>query len=157
MSRQNVYSADGHTIAGWFDLDAAEEWDEGLEWDGQNRVSMATRVYSEHQRLYRTAGEKWVLHSWSQWQGRGDRWQYISSDDARDWMLRNELDSKVIEAAFSEAIPDEVVLGRPAVGPQVKVRMDERTVGAVDALAQAAGMTRSAWIRQAVEAAVREQ
>ena len=44
--------------------------------------------------------------------------------------------------------------GRPAIGPQVNIAMSPATVARVDTAARAAGVSRSEWIRRAVEAAL---
>lgn len=44
--------------------------------------------------------------------------------------------------------------GRPEVGPQVKAHLPESVIAAVDALTQAEGVSRSAWIRRCVIDAV---
>jgi hypothetical protein len=45
--------------------------------------------------LYRTAQGRWVLHSWSQWQGTRERYEFISDDAARTWLLANDHDGAV--------------------------------------------------------------
>ena len=44
--------------------------------------------------------------------------------------------------------------GRPAIGPQINVAIPPETVARVDAAARKAGISRSEWIRRAVEAAL---
>ena len=44
--------------------------------------------------------------------------------------------------------------GRPAIGPQVNIAISPATVARIDAAARAAGISRSEWIRRAVEAAL---
>lgn len=41
-------------------------------------------------------------------------------------------------------------MGRPEIGPQIKVRLSRALIERVDHLAGEEGVTRSAWIRQAV-------
>ena len=44
--------------------------------------------------------------------------------------------------------------GRPAIGPQINVAIPPELLARVDAAARKAGISRSAWIRRAVEAAL---
>lgn len=44
--------------------------------------------------------------------------------------------------------------GRPEIGPRIQVRLPESLVAEVDALAEAAGVSRAAWIRDRVVDAV---
>ena len=44
--------------------------------------------------------------------------------------------------------------GRPVIGPQINVAIPPETVARVDTAARAAGISRSEWIRRAVEAAL---
>lgn len=162
-TRQNVYSypaADDYpydsrpTLAGWYDTDRAMEYTEGTRWDGSNHVSLATGRQTEHERLHRTAGGRWVRHSWSQWQGSEERHEYITEADAREWLIRCEYPSDAIEEATGLPMPPE--LGRPAVGPQIKVRLPQDVIERVDELAVAAGQSRSEWVRHLVTVAVAE-
>ena len=45
-------------------------------------------------------------------------------------------------------------IGRPVIGPQLKVRLPEALIARIDAVAEVASLTRSAWIRQALEDAL---
>ena len=44
--------------------------------------------------------------------------------------------------------------GRPAIGPQINVAIPPEVVARVDAAARAAGISRSEWIRRAIESAL---
>jgi len=74
----------------WFDPDKAEHWDEDRRWDGNNHVSVATGSQWDHEELYRTAGGRWILHSWSQWQGSTPSYLEIDAGDAARWLAKNE-------------------------------------------------------------------
>ena len=73
----------------WFDQDKATAFDEDTWWDGRNDVSRATGSQFEHEVLYLTAGERWVKHNWSQWQGTSDVWEEIDPADAVRWLVVN--------------------------------------------------------------------
>ena len=159
MARQNVYTypdAEDYyaevTLAGWFDVDKAESYPEGTRWDGQNTISLVAGGRWDHETLYRTSGGRWVLRHWSQWEGRGETWAFINDDAARNWLIRCEYDDSAIAAATGEDMPAEI--GRPVIGPQLKVRLPEALIARIDAVAEVASLTRSAWIRQALEDAL---
>jgi len=73
----------------WFAPGAADLWEDATRWDGHNRVSLATGDQWEHERLYRTAGGRWVLHGWSQREGSRDSYAVITADAAAAWMAIN--------------------------------------------------------------------
>lgn len=71
----------------------------------------------------------------------------------RGWLHDEPADNgyDALEVSISRIPP-----GRPEIGRQVKVRLPESVIEAVDALAEADGVTRSAWIRECVTAAVQD-
>jgi len=73
----------------WFDPDKAEKFEEKRRFDGHNMISLATGSQWEHEVLYRTAGGRWILHNWSQWQGSSECWDEIDNDRAARWLVRN--------------------------------------------------------------------
>lgn len=101
-------------------------------------------------------------------------WLRPKKDAALDWVMENasEWEQRALPRGLS-VTAEEVILsrigefgrlyderrpaGRPEVGPQIKVRLPEEVIAAVDALAAAEGITRSAWIRACVSAAVDER
>lgn len=127
MARQNVYvyiEGERPRIDGWFDLDSAQRYYEETSWDGRVHTSLATGEDRTHEELWRTV----------------------------EWLIRCEYDDAAIEEATGEAMPAE--MGRPEIGPQIKVRLPQETIAAVDALAKSGGVSRSAWVRAAVEDAL---
>ncbi len=76
----------------WFDLDKATSWTEGRYFDGNNHISLATGTQWDHEKLFRTAGGRWILYGWSQWQGRRETWTEVSNADAARWLVKNEHD-----------------------------------------------------------------
>jgi len=105
MGRMKVYDAtdDGDDyqqphmrLIGWFELDRAEEFRpprSGVETQHRGEV------------LYRTAGGRWVMNSWSRWQGERDIAHYVSDSGARLWLLHHEF-YKEAEKYFG-SIPEE--------------------------------------------------
>ena len=150
MARQIVTDHDGN-LTGWFDPDKGTEYPEGERWTGQSNVSLATGTEWDREALWRTAKDRWVLHSWARRDEAEESWHYVDEGQARDWLLRNEYDAQAIDEALGVRLAEEVSLGgRPEIGPQVKIRFPVQVLAAVDELADAAGVTRSAWIRDCV-------
>ena len=155
MARINIIDEHGqHT--GHFNPDRAELFDEGTYWDGNNNVSRNSRVQHGHERLYRTLGGKWVLHTWSEWESVRDAYRYIEPEQALAWLVASEEHGEAIAKHFGEQ-PDEsdVRPGRPAIeGPEWKVKFSSALAEGVDAAADAANISRAEWIRRACEAAL---
>jgi hypothetical protein len=86
----------------WFDMDRAERFQQDTYWDGQNHISRATGSQWNHQILFRTASQRWILRSWSQWEGSGETWDEISDDDAARWLVRNGHDHPDAAEAIAE-------------------------------------------------------
>jgi hypothetical protein len=84
---QRIVLTDGS--ARWFDREKAERFEETTHWNGNNHISDATGSQWEHEALYRTAGKKWVLHHWSQWQGSEPTWEEIDAEAAARWLVTN--------------------------------------------------------------------
>lgn len=145
MARVNVFDECGELV-GWFDRAKAEEFKEATRWDGSNHISIATGSQWDHQALYRTAGGRWVLNCWSQWQGRPETYRFISDDNARDWLLKNEND-EAAERFFGE-IEDERGPGRPEIGPAVTIRLPEEMIAQLDQRAEAAKVSRAEIVRR---------
>jgi len=74
----------------WFDEHRAKEYEEGANYDGSNRVSKATGSFTEHEKLWYTAGEKFVLQSWSNFQNRMTEYKEIELEEAVLWLAAND-------------------------------------------------------------------
>jgi hypothetical protein len=97
-TRINVYAEFGE-LAGWFDRDEAERFEERTWWDGNNHVSVHTGDKHNHQALFRTAGGRWVLKKWSDWQNVADSYSFTDAERARSWLLKND-DDDAVERLF---------------------------------------------------------
>ena len=84
MTRQII---DG---GGWLDLDTAKKFKEDTYWDGNNHCSVNTRSQWSQQTLYRTKSGTYVVYETSRWQGSHDTWTRLSTDEAVEWLLRND-------------------------------------------------------------------
>jgi hypothetical protein len=94
MSRVNIFG-EGGELRGWFDPATSLSFEEDTEWDGNNHISVATGSQFDHEVLYRTEGKRWVVHWFSQWQGNRDTYRYLTDEQAREWLLKNNGDEAV--------------------------------------------------------------
>lgn len=139
MTRINVYNYakdeyDETTLAGWFNEESATQFKEATSWDGNNNVSVNPIGQFEHQSLYRTKAGRWVLCTWSQYQGVEPRYEFVTDDTAKDWLIRNEEDDAVAQhfgELEEESGPN--LGGRPSIGPKVDVRLPREVLERVDA------------------------
>ncbi|MGV7585211.1 ribbon-helix-helix domain-containing protein [Mycobacterium kansasii] len=149
MTRINVYDADDYegtrTLAGWFDDDSAESYSEDTRWDGNNHISIPTGSQWEHEHLFRTAGGRWVLHRWSQWQGTTSDYRFVSGNRARDWLLANDHEAAV-ERLFGPVEPERGP-GRPEIGTPINIRLGDELLAQIDSRAAESGRSRSETIR----------
>jgi hypothetical protein len=157
--RVNVYryGTEGYedtekTLDGWFDSDKAEFIEEAKRWNGHNMVSVHTVDQFAHQGLYRTAKGRWVLNCWSQRQGSEQTYEFVTDEQARTWLLKNESDD-LAEKYFGE-VEEERGPGRPEVGKPINVRLGDELQAKVDALAAERGQKRAETIRDLVAQAL---
>lgn len=151
MARINVFAEYGQELEGWFDDEKARCFEEKTNWDGRNLISCATGSQWRHEELYRTAGGRWVLHHWSQVQGEGGSYHFITDDEAKVWLLKQEHDSAVEE--FFE-LEDEMGPGRPEIGPTISIRLTPDLLEEVDANAESAKVSRAEAIRRLLRIAL---
>lgn len=151
MARINVIDEQERLI-GWFDDAKAEKFEEVARFDGQNYISTATGSEWNHEELYRTVAGRWVLHWWSQYAGAPDRYRFITGDEAREWLMKQEHEAAVIR--FWGAPEEERGPGRPEVGPSFHVRLPDELLAEVDRLAQVGEMSRAECIRKLVNEAL---
>lgn len=163
MTRINVYTAiderdpfpEPPTVEGWFDLESAEVWDEGTRWDGSNNISLATGSQWDHERLYRTAGKRWVLNAWSQWEGRKETWRFIDHDAAQAWLIENEYSAEAIKEILGVDLEAERGPGQPQIGTPIKATITTADLALIDeAIERGEYPTRSAAVRSLVSKAL---
>lgn len=156
MYRINCYSddpdgfAETRTLAGWYDADKATSYDEDTRWDGNNHISLATGTQWGHERLDRTAGGRWAIYSWSQWQGVSPSARFVTAEQAKEWMIRNDYSAEAITEATGIDMEDERGPGRPEIGPPIQVRLPADLLGALDT--QRGDLSRAEAVRRAVTA-----
>lgn len=156
MARINIYEIDEldgtKTLVGWFDPRRAERFDQDRRWDGNNMIGVITGSQWVDEYLYRTAGGRWVVNNDAHRYCNGpDVYEFITDEQARDWLLRSECNDDVIEKYFGE-LEDERGPGRPEIGQEVKVRLGDDQRTQVDELAVAAGVTRAEQLRRLIDA-----
>lgn len=164
MNRINVYRypsqddlASGYndkaTVEGFFDLDKATEYREDTFWNGNNHASVHTGSPHNHQMLYHTAGGRWVLHTYSNYQGVQPTYEFIDDNAARTWLITNN-DHDLVGQLFGD-LPDEAGPGpgRPAIGGEVKIMLGD-LLPAVDAWAAEQQISRAEAIRRLVAQAL---
>ena len=86
-----------------------------------------------------------MLHHWSRWQGHPDEHRFVTDEEARDWLLRNETEEEEIERVTGEVVEAERGPGQPRIGTPIKATLPDDVVAELDGLGGA--------YRQAVEAA----
>lgn len=145
MDRVNVTEDDGwgeRRLVGWFDLARAARWsDMDHNHNGSGGVGRG-------QAVVRTAGGRWVLETWTLWDGESPAYEFVAPDRARVWLIRNNLDD-VVEEHFGRPAEEEgpAPPGRPEVGPQVHARLDPELLADVDSEANRRGVSRAETIR----------
>lgn len=72
----------------WFDLEKSEKFDEQTYWNGNNHISMATGSQWHHECLFLTKSGKWILNTWSNYQGVAETYIEISQHAAATWFSR---------------------------------------------------------------------
>lgn len=113
-------------LAGRFDADKAEVFEEDTYWDGHNHAGVIGRDSTRSQYLYRTAGGRWVRRTDSQWANEQTSYEFLGPQAARDWLLRCGY-ARAVAECFAEDITAEF-------GPDVTPRLRKHLVGLAEAL-----------------------
>lgn len=90
----------------WFDADAADYYEEKTSHDGRNFISRATGGQWNHEGLYLTASGKWILNSWSNYQGSKETYEEITPEDAARWFSKQSFQEDEIPESLKEIIDD---------------------------------------------------
>jgi hypothetical protein len=103
MKRIHVTNEEG-ILTGWFDSEKAVSYSENTTWNGSNHISKATGSQTEHECLYVTKGKKFILNSWSQWQGTTETYIEIGKQEAAEWLVRNDYQDipSILEAEVAQ-------------------------------------------------------
>ena len=164
MARTNVYEISEHgerTLAGWFDPMKCESFTESHRWVGNNNIGVISGapISFVDETLYRTPGGRWVRNSdRTRYHNGADHYEFLTDDEARDWLLRSEDNDEAIERYFGEQAAESgpAPTGRPSMGdaPPITVKVPAELLALIDAAADAATIARAELIRRACEAAL---
>jgi len=69
---------------------ASQSWDEGLEWNGSNQISRATRSQWAHETLYRSRKGRFYKICVSNYADAHTHAEWVDDREAVVWMLVNE-------------------------------------------------------------------
>jgi len=69
---------------------ASAEWEEAIDWNGQNFVSRATGSKWEHETLYRSSKGRYYIERTSQRQGSSPYAELVTNKRAAAWLLAND-------------------------------------------------------------------
>ena len=145
---------DEGTLA-WFDPAKSQAYNDGRLWNGHNLIGACSGSQWIDQTLYRTRAGRWVLHTDATRYYNGvHSYRYLSSDEARAWLLRTGDHEDEIERIFGETPEESPGRGRPEIGPAISVKVPLDALAAIDAAAESAGVSRAEWIRRACSAAL---
>lgn len=92
----------------WFDADSAVVFKENSIFDGRNRISVNSGSQWEHETLYYTKSGKWVLNSWSDYQGTIETYRIFGASSAVRWLVINEATEEEL-SLLPEGVRLEVV------------------------------------------------
>ena len=69
---------------------ATEIWEEASDWDGNNHISRVTGSQWKHQKLYRSKKGRYYVEHTSQYQGSRSHFEWVSREEAAQWLMLNE-------------------------------------------------------------------
>lgn len=103
MNRINI-TKNGQKTGTWFDESKTESFDENMYWDGSNHISYATEDQFKHERLEKTKSNRFILSSWSDYQGSVDSNELIDVDQAAEWLVKNNYTDEDIPEILHKAV-----------------------------------------------------
>lgn len=90
---RTAITENGEFTGKWFDPDKAKIFREDTYHDGSNFISKATGSQWYHENMYLTKSGKYILNSWSNYQGTTETYELISKEEAAEWFVKNEYDN----------------------------------------------------------------
>jgi len=94
----------------WFDADKANVFKEKSFHNGRNFVSLATGDQFRHEWLYITTGNKFVLYSFSNYQGVSETYELTNKEEAAKWFTKQGFsDEEIPEVFHEEVLKNEIV------------------------------------------------
>lgn len=88
----------------WFDAEKAELYKEDKWWNGNNWISSATGSQFEHEAIYITKSGKFILNSWSDFQGSQESYELITKEDAARWFAKQGFGDDEIPDVFAKEV-----------------------------------------------------
>lgn len=82
---------------GWFNIDTSESIDEKTYWDGHNSCGNVLKDATRSQILECTKSNRYILCTFSQWQGEQTTIVEISEDSALNWLVKNKTQPEELE------------------------------------------------------------
>lgn len=89
MTRINLTDDKGIKKPNWFNPDTSEYFEESTYHNGSNYISYVTGSQFHHEGLYITKNKRYILNSWSDYQGSVPKYKEISKEEAVEWLIRN--------------------------------------------------------------------
>lgn len=136
-----VTTEDGR-YAGRFDWTKADRWSDKDPVSGNGSGGTG-----RGEAVMRTAGGRWVLESWTNWQGERNTYRWITPEQAQEWLLLNGEHRAVGQYFGDQPGEEDRRAGRPGIGGAVHVRLGD-LLPAVDEFAVRAGLNRAAAVRR---------
>lgn len=148
MARIKVTGAGGRVV-GWFDSGKAQRWTD-RDHDGRGSGGLGRGTA-----LWLTAGGRWVREEWTDWQGEASRYEFVTPETAKTWLLAHDEDTAA-EQHFGP-LGEERAIGRPGVdagepGTPILVRVTAAQLRRLDQQAAAAGVSRAEIVRRHLDA-----
>ena len=132
MARINIREEGAY--AGWFDDEKSAAWrDHG----------------SPEQTLYRTPGERWVLHTSTGFATPVDQYRFIENDEARAWLTSRDMAPPPEDEEPSRG-------GRPEIGNPVRTNLGG-LLTSIDELAARRGESRADCIRHLIAVGIQTE
>lgn len=102
MERYSLTDGSGR----WFDFQAAEKFEENTYHNGSNFISKATGSQWHHENLFLTASGRWILNTWSNYQGTPETYTEISEQEAARWFSKQDFQDKEIPEKLKHLIDE---------------------------------------------------
>ena len=100
MKRIAINTGEGY----WFDGDKADFYAEKSNFNGSNWISLATGSQWNHEGIFITKSGKFILNTYSDYQGTVDKYVLISKEDAATWFCRQSFTDEEIPDIFKAEV-----------------------------------------------------
>jgi hypothetical protein len=145
---------DQHYKVGHFDHDKAQRFD-AVPGRSDQQLPADARNKLDRQILFRTKEGRWVLRDYLSVEPLIPAHSYITDEQARKWLERNEHE-EAVRRFFTEVAEDRGP-GRPAIGARANIPFGRDRLAAIDTWAQARNISRGEAVRQLLDIALDRQ